>query len=137
MKTHSSDRRASLHTRIQPVCTECGSITTAHCPPSGTMGCYQPEPGSAPYNASLPVSSVCVCVCTPHKQCFIACLYLSSPLTFCLSHYPVSHVICCCQIYRADLSLLTRADTHTHTPILTQTQTHTLTEPSCLSAALF
>ena len=64
----------------------CGSISTAHCPPSGTTGCYQPQPGSTPYNASLPVYVcvsvyMCVCVCvfvwvfSSCKQCFIT--YLS------------------------------------------------------------
>lgn len=36
-------------------CRQGGSISTAHCPPSGTTGCYQPQPGSCSYNASLPV----------------------------------------------------------------------------------
>ena len=111
----------------------CGSISTAHCPLSGTTGCYQPKPGSPSYNASLPVY-MCVCVCLCVCLCVSVCvrphpannasLHVSpmAPLTFLIvSLSSESRFICSRHIYRADLCLL--RDTHTHT----HTQTHTLT----------
>lgn len=85
-------------------CRQGGSISTAHCPPSGTTGCYQPQPGSCSYNASLPV-----CARMHFHPANNASLHVSlrAPWTFLPVSLPsVSHVICSSHIYRADLCLL-------------------------------